>query len=115
MNGGAKWMVPSLLILALSSAAFAESSAYGRLNNRIDNREANREARTEQGDMSSQGVRKEANRMNRLDALQDNELHARVEGKVTPTEQNGSALDMKQIKKKSDRKKQNTETSPSAR
>lgn len=83
MNMNAKWLVPALLFLALSTAASAENNSTPGL----DRREANQEKRIEQGEKSGQLTPREEKRLERGEArLERHEAAAKSDGTVTPAE-----------------------------
>ena len=83
MNLYMKWVVPSALVLAFSTAVLAASNSTPGL----DKREANQQKRIEQGEKSGQLTPKESERLEKGEAqLEKHEAKAKADGKVTPAE-----------------------------
>ncbi|HZR47498.1 MAG TPA: hypothetical protein VFA47_12375 [Candidatus Manganitrophaceae bacterium] len=106
MNLYGKWLLPSVLVLALSAPVFADNSTPG-----LDKREANQQKRIEQGEKSGQLTPKEAAKLERNESrLEKHEAMAKADGKVTPAERKRLNKEANRNSKQIHRKKHNART-----
>lgn len=112
MNINAKWLIPSALVLALSTAVYAESNQTPGL----DKREANQKKRIEQGEKSGELTPREAKRIERGEArLEKHEEAAKADGKVTPGERRRLNKEANHMSKRIHRQKHDAQkTDPAA-
>ncbi len=107
MKMNAKWLIPSALVMALSTAVYAQSNQTPGL----DKREANQEKRIEQGEKSGQLTPKESRQLERGEKrLKRNEAQAKADGKVTPEERKKLNREANHMSRKIARKKHNGKT-----
>ena len=112
MNMNAKWLVPSVLFLAVATAAYAESNQTPGL----DKREANQERRIEQGEKSGELTPKETKRLERGEKrLNKHEAMAKADGKVTPAERRRLNREANHMSKRIYRQKHDAQKTEPAR
>jgi hypothetical protein len=100
MNGYLKWLAPSVLVLAFSAGAYAESSS------KLDNRVGSPQKPVEQEEKSRKQTAKEAEKQEQEEANLD--IHGagtKVEGKVAPNERKRSNRESNKMGKQIQRQK----------